>query len=1458
MSAAIVTMDAHRDVPDLDTPELADIIDVPAIQALMDDFYRLAGIGIGLVDRAGRVLVKTGWQDICTQFHRVHPATRARCIESDTELTADVTPGTFKGYHCRNHLWDVATPIVVDGRRVGNLFLGQFLYADEQPDLETFRAQARQFGFDEQAYLAALARVPRWSRATVEQAMRFYARLADLIAQLSYAKLQLTRTVARQRRTEESLRQREAQYRLLAENSTDLISRHDPTGTFLYASPSYTTVLGYAPAELIGRSAYDITHPDDRGQIDLVRVAAVDHGTVGRATFRLLRKDGTPVWVETVCRAVRDPATGAITEVHAATRDVTEQHAAEQRHLAMAAMLDAAPNSITVHDAAGRFLYANRKTFTLHGYAPQEFMQLNLHELDTPESAALIDERVRAAMARGEAHFEVGHRRKDGSVVDLAVLTRPVEWAGIPALLSVATDITERKRTQAALQRVRYTVDNVTDALYWVAEDGRFIDVNDGACRMLGYTRDELLALRASDVDPNMPTDGWNAHWQEMTGRRFKVFTTVNRTRSGELIPVEIVLHRQRFADAEYICAVVRDITERRAAEAARHQAALWLENATQAGNIGLWDWDLATDRVTYSAEWKRQVGCAAHEVGDSFEEWRSRVHPDDLDRTLSHIRAVIAANRPGYRVEFRFRHRDGHYLWIMAHATIMRDPSGRPQRVIGSHVDITERRRAEQALRDSEARLNLALRVAHMGYWRYDCRTQAVDWSAGHEVLFGLTMDQFKGTLDAVQECVHPDDRAHGLENIRRAVEENVPFDNHYRVIHPDGQIRFLHSFGYVYRNEHGAPDHIFGVTQDVTERRAAEQALRDSEERLRLALRATNDVVWDWDILHDTQRWNESGAVVFGWTDIVAAPQDCNWWFERVHPDDHQRVHDGFAAVLDDPTRDRWEDEYRFRRADGSYAFVMDRGYVLRDATGRPTRMIGAMLDVTERHQTQAELERLRSAIEQAAEAIVITDVNGTIQYVNPAFERVTGYPRDTAIGQNPRILRSGEHDDTFYRDLWRTITSGGTWHGRLRNRRRDGALYTEDATISPVHDAAGRIINFVAVKRDITHELELEAQLRHAQKMDAIGQLAGGVAHDLNNTLTAIFGYLELARGHLPDDHTVSASLRGLEQAACQAAGVTRSLLLFSGRSAPRLQAVNLAETIAETVRLVRHTLPAGIRVTTHIAADTPLTVHGDPTQLQQVLMNLALNARDAMPRGGRLEITLQPVDEPAGPDATPTPCAALAVRDTGLGIPPEVLPRIFEPFFTTKARGQGTGLGLAIVHGIVHEHRGRITIDSIPGLGTPMPVLLPLLGETDSAADATAPAAPATAATGHGSVLLAEDQHHVRRVLAAGLAAQGYDVIEAADGTALMDRYRAAADNLRLLILDIDLPQRSGLACLADIRAAGDHTPAILITGQIDAHLEDNLDESTHLLRKPFRPNELADLATHLLREPSSSS
>ncbi len=514
-----------------------------------------------------------------------------------------------------------------------------------------------------------------------------------------------------------------------------------------------------------------------------------------------------------------------------------------------------------------------------------------------------------------------------------------------------------------------------------------------------------------------------------------------------------------------------------------------------------------------------------------------------------------------------------------------------------------------------------------------------------------------------------------------------------------------------------------------------------------------------------------------------------------------------------------------------------------------------------IVERQRANKEIRMLSTAVEQAAENIIITDTHGQIVYVNPAFEQTTGYTRAEVIGQKANILKSGQHDEAYYRQLWQTISRGEVWHGRLVNRKKDGTLNTVDASITPVRDEHGQIINYVSARRDITHELKLEERLRQAQKMEAVGQLAGGVAHDFNNILQAILGYAYMARFALKEDSPAHTDIDQVINATNRATRLIRQLLTFSRREQLQPQNLDLNEVITNLLKMLRRLIGEHIELDIQTQADLQ-PVFADLGQIEQVMINLCVNARDAMPSGGRITLTTQnywlsQAEARSYPWASEGNYVLLSVTDTGAGIPLEIQERIFEPFFTTKEVGEGTGLGLATVYAIVSQHNGGINLISELGQGTTFQIFLPAVAKPNHAYLEQQPEAGAVYG-GTEIILLAEDDDSLRELASTILQKSGYTVLVARDGEEAIYLFQQYADTIDLVVLDVIMPKQSGRMVYDRIRVDRPELPVIFSTGYgfnvlKNIHLP---DDGSQLIRKPYSPRFLLTKVREVLDAASS--
>jgi len=502
----------------------------------------------------------------------------------------------------------------------------------------------------------------------------------------------------------------------------------------------------------------------------------------------------------------------------------------------------------------------------------------------------------------------------------------------------------------------------------------------------------------------------------------------------------------------------------------------------------------------------------------------------------------------------------------------------------------------------------------------------------------------------------------------------------------------------------------------------------------------------------------------------------------------------------------------------------------------------------DITRHKQSEAEHERLMAAIEQAGEMIVITNSEGIIHYVNPAFERTTGYSRDEALGQTPRILKSGEQDQAFYREMWKKITCGGSWRGRLVNKRKDGTLYTEEATISPVFDPSGRIVDYVSVKRDITEEIRLADQLQQARKMESVGRLAGGVAHDFNNMLSVILGYTELVKRKFNPSGPLNAALEEIRKAAERSSDLTRQLLAFARKQRVSPKVLDVNETVAGMLKMLQRLIGEDVHLV-WLPGMNLWPVRVDPSQLDQILANLCLNARDAIADVGRVTIETGNVilDEAYcvnHAEFVPGEYVLLTVSDDGCGMDKEILDSIFEPFFTTKGVSQGTGLGLATVYGIVKQNNGCITVYSEQGKGTTFKIYLPR--HADQAVDTQVESAAEILLSLGETVLLVEDDVSILKLAEMILQGLGYIVLTAGAPGEAMRLAEEHAGEIHLLMTDVIMPEMNGRDLAERIRSTRPAMKCLFMSGytaDVIAH-RGMLVEGVCFIHKPFSIKDVA--------------
>lgn len=685
----------------------------------------------------------------------------------------------------------------------------------------------------------------------------------------------------------------------------------------------------------------------------------------------------------------------------------------------------------------------------------------------------------------------------------------------------------------------------------------------------------------------------------------------------------------------------------------------------------------------------------------------------------------------------------------------------------------------------------------------------------------------------------VHPEDLPHATQRWSAALRTGIPHEFEFRLRRADGEYRwYLARQVAVYDSEHRIARWI-GTCTDVhdqklvTDRLARDGLLLAS---VRDAIVVTND---DGVVLY----WNEGATRLFGWTaaEMVGRPY-ADRFPERLQAE-------CVRYMRPQSVGHEWHGEYEDYRKDGTRVWIHARVGMIPDPSGRRPGILGMFYDLTERRRAETELQLRDRAIQAVSQGILITDPNqagGPIVFANPAVERLTGYSLGELLGRSPQMLLGKDTDASAIAIIREAVANRQACAVELLNYRKNGTTFWNALTMAPVWDS-GRLTHLIWVQTDVTERRMLEEQYRQAQKMEAFGQLAGGVAHDFNNLLTVINGETELLMSELPLGSYVQASLMAILEAGQKAAGLTAQLLAFTRKTIVKPKVLDLNEVVDQIGRILRRLLGEDIALITVLAPGLH-RVHVDPGQIEQVVMNLAVNARDAMPMGGQLtvetrNITLRSQDIPSDADIEPGEWVQLSVSDTGCGMSDEVKAKIFEPFFTTKEVGKGTGLGLATVYGIAKTYRGHVSVVSSVGKGTRVTVWLPAFTDITVTHAVSVLAPPAR---GTETVLLVEDEQAVRKLVRTALESQGYQVLEAScgeDALALAQHHHGV---IHLLMTDVVMPGMGGHTLAQQLQAARSELQVLFVSGYMqDAVARHGVVESkSAFLQKPFTPIALA--------------
>ena len=1110
-------------------------------------------------------------------------------------------------------------------------------------------------------------------------------------------------------------------------------------------------------------------------------------------------------------------------------------------------------------DAEGTIRVVSPSAARLSGWKPEELIGRPVTDVYV-EPADRDDLLSLLMRERFVKDYELRLKKKDGTLSEVSVGAQILfdEDGYISGVAGILRDITERKQAQEALktseQKYRSIFENAMEGIFQSTTEGKFISVNPALARIHLYDSPEEMIRHVDNVGRQLwvSSEEWKRYVDALKKNEAVNFEAEQYRKDGTTCWLSLTTRAIKDEKQKIILyeGMVRDITEQKKFEEALEKSEEKYRELVQNANSIIMRRDIAGG-VTFFNEFAQHFfGYTEKEiigknvVGTIVPEYES------TGRSLKSLIEDIGINPDCHANNINENmNRKGERFWIAWTNKPVYNDEGQVIEILCIGNDITERKRAEEELRREKNFSQTLVQSSPAFFVAISPDGKTIMMNDALLTALGYTGAEVAGR-DYLTTFVPESDRGPLSETFLDIVHLQKSTVNENHILTRQGGQLLVEWHGRPIFNETGEMEYFFGVGIDITDRKRAEARLRESEELYRVAIESSNDgvaLLKGADLIYANQKYLN----MFGYDNLEEALHTDR--FLRIHPDDRQIVKDYTAKrQKGEPAPSSYECRGIGKTGETIYMEVSVTKVIY---LGEPA-FLAYLRDVTERKTQEEERAKLWSAVERAGEGVFMLTPDKHYSYVNMAFCSTYDFTREELLGESTAIMRSDRHPKSFHNSIWNGLREGKTYSGRQTRKKKDGTLIDVETTIAPVLDASGAVIHYVGVERNITEQLQIEDQLRQAQKMEAIGTLAGGIAHDFNNILSAIIGYGEMLDiFHSAECPQIKPELQEILKAAFRAKDLVQQILTFSRKTKQERMSLDILPVIKESLKFLRASLPSTIEIIQSL--DPKLgPVLADPTQMQQVVMNLCTNAAHAMREmGGVLEVRLTEVviGKENGEKVlklAPGLYARLTVKDSGHGIPPEILPKIFDPYFTTKEMGEGTGLGLAIVEGIVKGHGGTITVESKPGGGTVFQVFIPIRERQEiDFHQATTTQIP----KGQGRILLVDDEPALTNMGQEILTILGYEVEALTSSATALEHVRQHPQQYDLAILDLTMPQMTGVELARNILQLRADLPIILTSGFAEQLSQEESKNAgiRALLKKPFRLKTLAETVNQVL-------
>uniref|UniRef100_B8HRN3 histidine kinase n=1 Tax=Cyanothece sp. (strain PCC 7425 / ATCC 29141) TaxID=395961 RepID=B8HRN3_CYAP4 len=1238
-----------------------------------------------------------------------------------------------------------------------------------------------------------------------------------------------------------------------------------------YCSAGNAQVFGYSAQEFISNSSLwrSRVHPDDRDQIEaaIANTMAAEPNTL---EYRFYRKDGNLAWVSTTYTSRRDDELDCWI-VTAISTDITDR---KQLELSLQAserklnyILDNVVASIVTMrvfaDRDWEYDYHSAGYERLFGYSDEELKvdkTLWLSRVFPEDRATILMPLFEAFFSEINVTVEYRFYHKDGSLLWISSSyaserIAPDCWI----VTALSHDITDRKTTEIALKE----------------SEERF--------------RLAVEAARMGTWDWNILTNEviWSESMEGLMGmapgsfdRRME--TVVEMIHPDDLVRVQAALNNSLAHGADYVIEfrfikldgsvrwamsrgnVLRDghdravrmlgvdvdVTDRKAAELALQESETKFRRLTENVPGMIYRYVVhpdGHDAFTYVSPRCQEIYELDAEtiLQDSRVLW-SMVDPEDVPRLEAGI-AISAQHLSPFFVEHRI-HTPSGMKWIQAISLPERMENG-DLVWDGLIIEVTEHKRLARALQESEERRRLALDLTETGSWEFDVVTGEAIWSDSHYRLMGLMPGELPSNYQTWRDRVHPEDLVWVEAVCSHALATHALLNVEYRVVYPNGTVRWVLNKGQGVYDTSSQAVRMLGVMMDITDRKAAEKALIESEARYRLLCESLPVGIFRNDLQGNNTYSNPKTLEMVG---LSFEESLGDGWAKYLHPNDRDRMYAAWSNFVEQINRGEaasYQLELRYLYPNGSLRWVLAQAVPEYNGSGQLTGFVGSAVDITPQKIAEQTIRSQAALIDITSDAMSVRSLDNEILFWNRAAEKIYGWTANEVLGQHATHLLY--RDPAQLEPAFQAVLAEDSWQGELSAVTKTGQELTIASRWTLMRNGEGQPEAILIVDTDITEKKQLESQFLRAQRLESIGTLASGMAHDLNNMLTPILASSQLLQKQFPEGRSQEI-LKIIEANARRGADLIRQVLTFARGTEGKRIPLQVKHLLTEIQQICERTFPKSITIVLDVVS-TLSTILADPTQLHQVLMNLCVNARDAMSVGGQLQLRLEDffIDENYARLLALQSGAyiVITVADTGTGIAPEVLERIFDPFFTTKAVGQGTGLGLSVAEGIIRSHGGIITVESEVGHGSQFKLYLP--------AATTSPAQTLPEqnnSLGQGElILVVDDEANLLTITQTILEDHNYRVITASNGIAAISTYVQHQHEIRVVLMDMIMPEMDGATTIAVLKKINPQNKIIACSGLSSLLLQDDLSVGINAsLAKPYTADELLTIVAQVLR------